>query len=203
MNTYARHLIFALTALVLGPWSLVIPAKAQPAPVVPVPTELRSQKLEMTSTDDETTAVATTDVILTGTNLRITCDQLTIIATRLGDKDATIGTVDKFKYILATGNVRIVQGDREATAQRAEVFPREDKVVLSGAPVIIDHSSGMVASGEPLILLRGQRAVLGTNVKITAPPIDDLGANAKPRSAAPAQTSAPTPSVSFPTPAKK
>lgn len=156
-------------------------APVRAADGAPVPTELRSQKLEMTSTDDETTAVATTDVILTGTNLRITCDQLTIIATRLGDKDATIGTVEKFKYILATGNVRIVQGDREATAQRAEVFPREDKVVLSGGPVIIDHSNGIVATGEPLILLRGQRAVLGTNVKITAPPIGDLSATAAPR----------------------
>ena len=152
------------------------------APTVqPVPTELRSEKLEMTSTDAETTAVATGNVILTGTNLRITCDRLTTIATRIGDKDAAIGTMDRLKYILATGKVHIVQDDREATADRAEVFPREDKVVLSGGPVLIDHSSGLVATGEPIILLRGQRTVLGTNVKITAPPIEDLSATAEPR----------------------
>ncbi len=194
MNSPARLRLFALIALS----SFAAALRAAEA-IAPVPTELRSQKLEMTSTDDETTAIATTDVILTGTNLRITCDQLTIVATRIGDKDATIGTVEKFKYILATGNVRIVQGDRETTSQRAEVFPREDKVVLSGGPVIIDHSTGIVATGEPLILLRGQRAVFGTNVKITAPPIDDLGADAKPR-AAPARPSAPgaIPTVAFP-----
>jgi lipopolysaccharide export system protein LptA len=166
-------------ALLLGLALSALLASAQTAPLVP--TELRAQKLEMRSTDTETTAIATGDVILTGTNLRITCDQLTLVAIRLGDKDATIGTADKFKYILATGKVRIVQGDREATCERAEVFPREDKVVLSEGPVIIDHSSGITATGEPLILLRGERAVQGTNVKVTARPIEDLGATAAPR----------------------
>ena len=178
---------------------------AEPAPVVP--TELRAVKLEMTSTDTETTAVATENVILTGTNLRITCDQLTVIAHRIGEKDDTIPTVERFKYILAIGNVHIVQGDREATSARAEVFPVEGKVVLSGAPVVIDHSTGVNAAGEPLILLRGQRQILGTNVKITAPPIQDIGATASPKPAAkpapatPARPQPPAPGVTFPKPA--
>ncbi len=188
-------------ALALGPWLLVVPARADVP--TPVPTELRSESLEMTSTDTETTAIATGNVILTGTNLRITCDRLTVIATRIGDKDATIGTVEKFKYILATGNVHITQGDREATSARAEVFPREDKVILSGGPVIIDKSNGMVASGEPLILLRSQRAVLGSNVKITAPPIGDLSATAAPRNPSAPQSAPVAPAVTFPRPGAK
>jgi len=188
MNTSARLCLLALLAL--PPFFSSLHAAET---VTPVPTELRSQKLEMTSTDDETTAIATTDVILTGTNLRITCDQLTIIATRVGDRNATIGTLEKFKYILATGNVRIVQGDRETTSQRAEVFPREDKVVLSGSPVVIDHSTGIVATGEPIILLRGQRTLYGENVKITGPTIGDLGADAGART---------VPAVTMPPPAR-
>ena len=197
---------FALLSLVIGHGSLVMPARAA-APAAPVPTELRSEKLEMTSTDDETTAIATGNVILTGTNLRITCDHLTVIALRPknDDKASAIPDAEKIKYILATGNVHITQADREATSQRAEVFPREDKVILSGGPVIIDNSNGMVATGEPLILLRAQRAVLGTNVKITAAPIEDLSANATPRAtkpAAPSPTPA-TPAVTFPKPATR
>lgn len=167
---------------------------AEPAaPATPaVPTELTSDHLEMTSTDDETTAVATNNVVLTGTNLRITCDRLTVIAARLGDKDATIGTVEKFKYILATGNVRIVQGDRESTSQKAEVFPREDKVVLSEEPVIIDRSNGFVAAGEKITLFRGKREVVVEKPKFTGPPVGDLGATAAPR-AAPAGPAAPAP----------
>lgn len=148
---------------------------AQPA----VPTELRSEKMEMTSTDEETRAIATGSVVLTGTNLRITCDRLEVIATRIGDKDETVGTLDKFKYLLATGRVKIVQDDREATCGRAEVFPREDKVVLTEDPVIVDKSSDFVAAGERITLLRGKREVFVDLPKFTGPPIKDLGANPK------------------------
>jgi len=189
--------------------ALLLPVLGRAAqPAAPVPTELTSDFLEMTSTDDETTAVATKNVVLTGTNLRITCDQLTIIATRIGDKDATIGTVERFKYILATGNVRIIQGDRESTSQKAEVFPREDKVVLSVDPVVIDHSNGFVGAGEKITLFRGKREIQVDKPKFTGPPVSDLGATAGAKPAAPSApktTPAPatqsTPGVTFPKPA--
>ncbi len=196
MTSLLKLRTITLLSLVIGHWSSVI--SAQPASPAPVPTELRSVQLVMTSTDDETTALATGNVILTGTNLRITCDQLTVIATRIGDKTATVGTLEKFKYILATGNVRIVQGDRESTSQRAEVFPREDKVVLSEEPVIIDHSNGFVAAGEKITLFRGKREVLVDKPRFTGPPVGDLSATAPAKSAAPAATSAPA--VMFPKP---
>ncbi len=184
----------------------VLGRAAQPA--APVPTELTSDFLEMTSTDDETTAVATKNVVLTGTNLRITCDQLTIIATRIGDKDATIGTVERFKYILATGDVRIIQGDRESTSQKAEVFPREDKVVLSVDPVVIDHSNGFVGAGEKITLFRGKREIQVDKPKFTGPPVSDLSATAGAKPAAPAAPKAApapapktAPGVTFPKPA--
>lgn len=197
--------------------SLLVSARAQTAPTVPAtPTELRSEHLEMTSTDEETTAVATKNVVLTGTNLRITCDRLTVIAARVGDPKATIGDgFERFKYILATGNVRIVQGDRESTSQKAEIFPREDKVVLSEDPVIIDHSNGFVAAGEKITLFRGKREVLVEKPKFTGPPIGDLGATAAPK-AAPAPSTPPAakpparpappanpPGVNFPRPGNR
>ncbi len=198
------------TAQDSNPFQKAVDTATRPAnPAAPVPTELTSDFLEMTSTDDETTAVATKNVVLTGTNLRITCDQLTIIATRIGDKDATIGTVERFKYILATGNVRIIQGDRESTSQKAEVFPREDKVVLSVDPVVIDHSNGFVGAGEKITLFRGKREVTVEKPKFTGPPVSDLSATAAPKSAAPAPKPAPaatpqsTPGVTFPKPATK
>jgi lipopolysaccharide export system protein LptA len=178
----------ALLSLVIGHSPLVIPARAAEPPV---PTELHSDRLVMTSTDEDSTAIATGNVVLTGTNLRITCDSLTFIAARLGDKDSTIPEVEKFKYILATGNVRIVQGDRESTSQRAEVFPREDKVVLSEDPVIIDKLNGFVAAGETITLFRGKREVLVDKPRFTGPPIGDLGAEAAPR-ATPTPAPAPT-----------
>lgn len=156
----------------------------QAATPAPEPTVLSSDHLEMRSTDTETTAVAKGNVILTGTNIRITCDQLTLVADRLvgAGSDNAVPVAEKFKYILATGKVRVLQADREATCERAEIFPREDKVVLSQGPVLIDRDSGAVATGEPIILWRGQRALDGNNVRITFPSLPDLGASAAPRS---------------------
>lgn len=182
-------------------------AEPERAPMAPVPTELRAHHLEMTSTDSETFVIANGDVILTGTNLRITCDRLEITALRIGDKTATVGNLEKIKYILAIGMVRIVQGDREATCQRAEVFPRDDKVVLTEDPVIVDHSNGFVAAGEKITLLRGKREVFVDKPRFTAPPVGDLSATAKPKPAAPANApatppAAAVPAVTFPRPAR-
>jgi lipopolysaccharide export system protein LptA len=184
-----RTTLSLCAALLLAPL-----AGLRAAPAVPeVPTELRSDRLVMHSTDEESTALATGNVILTGTNLRITCDSLTIIAARLGDKNATIPDVEKFKYILATGNVRIIQGDRESTSQRAEVFPREDKVVLSEDPVIIDKSNGFVAAGEKITLFRGKREVIVEKPRFTGPTMGDKGPDAAPRA-----TPAPAPTTRTP-----
>lgn len=143
------------------------------------PTELRSEKLEMTSTDDETRAICTGSVLLTGENLRITCDRLEIVASRIGDKAAVVATLERFKYLLATGHVRIVQGDREATCGRAEVLPREEKLILTEDPIVADHSNDFVAAGKKITLLRGQREVLVEFPKLSGPPIRDLGPEAK------------------------
>ncbi len=142
-------------------------------------TELVADSLEMTSTDTETTALCVGNVMLTGTNLKITCDRLEIVAARVAGEDDTIGTMERFKHLIATGSVRIVQGDREATCGRAEVLPREEKVILTDEPVLLDHSTEMVATGERIVLLRGQRKLFGEHIKITGPPIKDLGPGAE------------------------
>jgi lipopolysaccharide export system protein LptA len=178
-----RCAIAAALSLAVAHSTLLTPARAADAP--PAPTELRGDYLEMTSTDDETLTVVTGNVILTGTNLRITCDRLRVEATRLGDKDATIGTMEKFKYILATGNVHITQGDREATCQRAEVFPREDMVVLTEDPVVIDKSNGFNGAGEKITLFRGNREIRVDKPRFTGPPVGDMSATATPRKADP------------------
>jgi len=141
-------------------------------------TELRADDLVMTSTDDETRAICTGNVVLTGTNMKISCDRLEIVAARTGDSTATIGTIEGFKYLLAEGNVRLVQGDREATCGRAEVLPDQDRVVLYENPVVIDHSSDFIAAGSEITLHRGQRKLEVKNPKVTGPPVKDLGPEA-------------------------
>lgn len=148
-------------------------------PLAPQDTVLSADDLDMRSTATETTAVCTGNVVLEGTNLKITCDRLEIIASRLGDRDATIGEFKGFKYLLATGNVRLVQGDREATCGRTEVLPQQDRVILSEDPVLIDRSSDAIVKGSKITLFRGERRVKVENPVLTGPPLDNLGPEAQ------------------------
>ncbi len=130
---------------------------------------------EMVSTDTETTITFRDNVRVTGTNMKLSCDYLEVVVVRTGDKTATLGKLDKFRSMLATGNVRMIQGDREAACGRAEVRPEEEKVVLSGNPVVVDHDQNTRIAGEKITMLRGQRKVEVEKPILTAPPIKDLG----------------------------
>lgn len=168
--------LLLVTALTLCLTSLVMAEIINP--LATKDTTLTADNLDMRSTLTETTAVFTGNVILEGTNMEIACDRLEIIAARLGDRDAAIGEFRGFKYLLATGNVRLRQGDREATCGRAEVLPEKEQVVLYEDPVVIDRSSDFIAAGSKITLLRGERRMAIENPKLTGPPIQDLGPEA-------------------------
>jgi hypothetical protein len=114
-------------------------------------------------------------VTLTGTNLKIVCDHLEIIAFGVGENAGTLPAPDKFKYLLATGHVTIVQGDREANCGRAEVFPRENKVELTEQPVVVDHGNGWTGRGQKITMFRGDRRVVIEDSTFEGPEIKDLG----------------------------
>ena len=162
--------LFAATSL-----ALFLPAAEPPPAASPTETVITSQKVEMTSTKTETNAVFDGSVKLVGNNITVTCDHLNVVATGLGDKTAILTKLDSFNSLLATGHVRIVQGDREVTCGRAEIFPHEDKLVLTEEPVVFDHSGPYIITGDRLILLRGQRQIFGDNVKFSGPALKDLG----------------------------
>ena len=142
----------------------------------PPPTEITSTKLEMWTNPDstETHAIFTGNVTVTGNEIKLTCDRLEIRAERIGDKTATIGTIDKFKFLIATGKVNIVQADREANCGRAEIYPREDKIILMESPVVLDHSNGTIATGDIIEMFRGEKKVRSSNVHVTFPAIKSL-----------------------------
>jgi lipopolysaccharide export system protein LptA len=143
-------------------------------------TTLDCEHAEMWSVGNETRGVCTGAVTLVGTNLRIVCDRLEFTALGFGDKTSTLPTLDKFKYMLATGHVVIIQADREATCGRAEVLPREDKVVLTESPSLIDHGTGWTSAGEKITLLHGERRVIVDKSRVTGPALKDLGYDSSP-----------------------
>jgi lipopolysaccharide export system protein LptA len=137
---------------------------------------------ETVSTDTEITSTFRDKVVVTGNNLKLTCDFLTVVAIRKGDTTAALGNYGYFKSLVATGHVRIVQGDREALCGRAEIFPGEDKIVLSEKPSVRSTDDQYAVTGPVIELYRGQRRAVipasGDNApstRITLPALKDLG----------------------------
>lgn len=159
--------------------TITTPAIAASGEIPPTVIEC-SGLAETISTDTETIATFRDQVVVTGNNIKLYCDYLKVVAVRKGDPTATLGEYGYFKSLVATGRVRIVQGDREATCGRAEVFPGEDRIVLSEEPVVRSFDDQYIATGPRLVLYRGQRRAVieGTDesrARITLPPIKDLG----------------------------
>ncbi len=152
-----------------------------PTPAAPlVDTVVESGALEVISTAKETTFTYSKGVRVAATNMTLTCDDLVVVARRTGDPSALLGKQEKLKSLVATGRVRIVQDDREATAARAEIFPDDDRVVLSGNPVVRSTKDGWAQSGPRMELLRGERrAIIKSEGEVrpvtTLPPLKDLG----------------------------
>jgi lipopolysaccharide export system protein LptA len=165
--------------------ALAAAARAADAPApVPETTIVSTGPAEMASNDTESTFTFRDNVTAVGNGMTLQCDFLKVIATRVGDKAATLGKYGKFKYMLATGHVKMTQGDRVATSGRAEMFPEEDRVVLTEKPVVKIESEHYEASGPRMILYRGQRrAVIEGGAHILLPPIKDLGFPSAPEAA--------------------
>ena len=105
------------------PTTASAPTPATPtAPAIPTIIESAGPAV-MVSTATESTFTFRDQVVVTATNLKITCDNLVAVALRTGDPKAIVGKQEKFKSLIATGNVHIVQGNREAYCGRAEVLP--------------------------------------------------------------------------------
>lgn len=158
---------------------------------VPQKTSIESAHFDMQTVGTETRFVFKSDarkrVTLVGTNIKIVCDNLEIIALGIGDdSSAAIPAMERFKYLLATGNVSIVQGDREATCGRAEVFPKENKIELTEKPVVTDRGTGWSGQGRKITMHRGDRRVQIEESSFEGPEIRDLGFDSKPPAPAPA-----------------
>jgi len=172
-----KHLRCAALLLIAGAGS---PALLRAADE-PQPTVIECAGLtEMVSTPTETTFTLHDQVVVTGNNLRLTCDLLVVVAKRTGDPKATFAKQENFKSLVATGRVRILQNDREATCDRAEVLPGDDKVILHDHVIVRSLDNRFIQTGGKATLYRGElRAVIegppGEPTRLTLPPLKDLG----------------------------
>ena len=80
----------------------------------------------------------------------ITCDRLQVM------NDASDKGVDR---IIATGKVRFEQGNRSGTAERADYFESEQKLVLTGNPHVRDTQDHNELNGEEIVVMLQEEKV--------------------------------------------
>lgn len=89
--------------------------------------------------------------------MTILCDRLQVI------NDASDKNIER---IIATGNVRFQQGTRAATAERADYFESEQRLVLTGNPRVWDTQEHDELMGEEIVLLLQEEKALVKRARV-------------------------------------
>ncbi|MBC2605052.1 LptA/OstA family protein [Pelagicoccus albus] len=172
-----KPLSFIAAALLLTAWSF-----GQKAEKPQVATQIESVKLQVQNDGDKAYFHFSEGVKLTATNMLVECDSLEVFATREAEEQSQIGKFSAIKEIIASGNVRIIQEERTATCQKAVVQPNEERIVLTGNPVVVQPSGRLVTYNpdDKILLDRGNgRISIITDgprkLKLTGSAISDLG----------------------------
>lgn len=147
-------------------------------------TVITSDSLEMISGSTVNRFFFTGSVIVTGNNLKATCDEMEVVSRRVSEnpepEGGTIGQIGSIERIILKGNVVIQQAGRDARAGHAEILPIDGRVVLTENPVVTD-AEGTV-SGYRMELVKGERVARvfgapegGQRPRVTLPTLPDLG----------------------------
>lgn len=146
-----------------------------------VQTEIEAESLRAEITEEKGYLIGVGSVRMVATNLEITCNQIEVF-TKVKDKDGndTIGDISSINKIIATGNVRIVQDQRSATAGLAEVYPNDDFILLDEDPILYQGDITIDGTGAQLKIYRGNGRIEwvgdpNNKIRISAPPLKDLG----------------------------
>ncbi|MDQ8185418.1 LptA/OstA family protein [Pelagicoccus sp. SDUM812002] len=171
---------------ILAAGILAVTASAQSEDRKPVATEIESMRLQVENDGEKAYFHFSDAVKLTATNMVVECDSLEVFATREAEEQSNIGKFSAIKEIVATGNVRIVQEERTATCQKAIVKPNEERIILTGNPVVIQPGGRIVTyNPEDEILLdrgNGRISIIAKGprrLRLTSSAIGDLGFETK------------------------
>jgi lipopolysaccharide export system protein LptA len=140
-----------LTLLITMLW--VAPLLAAP----PTGTPLTGSKEPIEITSDRLDADDNARIMMFIGNAVAKQGDATIFADRLTVRYAEQGgDVDR---VVAEGNVRIVQGERLATSQRADFFRDQERILLTGDPQVTEKGS-TVKGHQITLFMKERRAVV-------------------------------------------
>ena len=140
--------IFMMLGVLLA--CLVSPLAAQNLPVDRTSEPVQVTADRMDADDAAQTLVFAGNAVARQGDISIASDRLTI---------AYLADGRQMKEIIAEGNVKVTQGERVATGQRAVYDSLEQKIVLSGAPVVAEGPNS-VSGDEIVLFLDGRRSLV-------------------------------------------
>lgn len=112
------------------------------------PVEVTADRLE--ADDQAQTLIFSGNAVATQDDVTIYGDRL--IVTYQGEKR-------EIETVVAEGSVRITQGERLATGEKAVLYHAEERVVLTGSPKVIDGESS-VQGQEITVFLNEKRSIV-------------------------------------------
>ena len=141
--------VLCVGLMLLATTALAAP-KSSPAVDRNLPVEITADG--MIADDAARLVVFSGHAVATQGDIVIRADRLSIIYTDKGqDNDV--------ERIVGEGNVRIEQGARVATGERAEFFRGEERVVLTGSPQV-QEGQNLVKGNEIVLFLKENRSVV-------------------------------------------
>ncbi len=186
----ARYSIPVVLWLLTSVFFLADPVTATDQPTTGATGELTAtgDRMELTSGDVQRTFMLIGNVVVTDRDLEVSCDEAEVIIERPDDADdpQSPDSGDERKnpgqisHITAKGNVVIRQRGTRAFAGRAEIFPKERKLVLEDQPRIEDERG--TVTGFRIVFLQGERRIRiesepdGKRSRVTLKDIAQVGA---------------------------
>ena len=151
-----------------------------------VQTEVRADRFRGENDGEKAYLLFEDNVVLTATNMELKCNRLEVFTLLKNDESdqpqgkVAIGVFSSIEKIIASGGVEIIQAERYATSEVAEVEPNEERVVLSGSPIVEQAGWRFSNPKGQLILDRGNGRISApgeenVQIQIIGPPIGDLG----------------------------
>lgn len=167
--------------------SAPVPPSAEPETAATGELTATGDRMELTSEDNQRRFMLIGNVVVTDRDLEVSCDEAEVIIDRPTVSDEEPSEPEdardnpgRISHITAKGNVVIRQKGTRAFAGRAEIFPKEKKLVLEDHPRIEDEKG--TVTGFRIVFLQGERRIriesdpAGKRSRVTLKDIAQVGA---------------------------
>jgi lipopolysaccharide export system protein LptA len=119
------------------------------------PTTIDSDMAELVTTKDGHRFYFSGNVVVTGTDLLLNCDELEILSTRETNSSKSSANVGKISLMVARGKVSIKQKGSHGTGDKATMQADTGVFLLHGSPAVLIDERGKL-EGNEIVFERGK-----------------------------------------------